>query len=206
VVHIDDVSSNFDMDTLNSVLSEGLNIEKKFKDVIELPKEETPKFILSSNHILAHEGSTRERRQYIVQFSPYYRDLFKSGILKPIVHEHGNPFFRDEWSLEEWNKFYSFMINCLKYYLNNGLVDAPKLDFAKNAFINKYGPDLFLYFEELELNEGIEYNLKELYQIFKGDDDSPEIGQRGFTISLKNYAILKSINFTLSKGKITFGF
>jgi len=203
VVHIDDVSSKFDIDDLNSVLSEGLNVEKKFKDVMELPKEETPKFILSSNIILSYEGSTRERRQYILQISSFYRDKLKQGVAKPIVEEHGAEFFSEDWDKEEWNKFYSFMLNCIKYYLIHGLVKTPPLNFKKNAFIQKYGIDIYLYFEQLSFTSNQEYSTKEMYGQYIDYDESLEIKQRGFTNALKTYLEDNKIKYELmQKGGI----
>ncbi|UIR57457.1 hypothetical protein LZQ00_06465 [Sphingobacterium sp. SRCM116780] len=187
VVFIDDVSTNFDIDGLNSVLSEGINVEKKFRDIIELPKEETPKFIVSSNHILSYEGSTRERRQYILQFSSFYKDKYREGNLKPIISEHKSRFFTEDWDTSEWNKFFSFMMNCIKFYLIHGLVKTPRLNFKKNAFIQKYGIDMYLYFEQLSFTSTQEYSTKEMYKEYVDDDKSPEIQQRGFTNALKSY-------------------
>ena len=36
--------------------------------------------------------------------------------------EFGKRFF-DDWSEEEWNSFFNFMVGCELYYLQNGLVD-----------------------------------------------------------------------------------
>lgn len=207
VVLIDDVSRWFDVDRLNSVLSEGINVEKKHKTIIEIPKEEMPKFIISSNVILSYEGSTRERRQYIVQLSSYYSSRLKGGTGSPIEAEHGGMFFSDDWDKGEWDAFYTFMLKCLQFYLDKGLVPTPKLNLAKNMYIQKFGGHLYHYFEQREFAIGAVFTTSELYQQCLEDSViDEETKPRGFTNALMEYLTIKGL-FTNSpkKGKIKIG-
>jgi hypothetical protein len=106
IIYFDDMRQNFDFLTFNSNLTEGWQIERKRKDAFRFAPGENPKTYISSNTILKNsEGTTAERRQFIIEFAPFYSKLAKQD-LQPILETHGNMFFMDDWSQAEWNRFF----------------------------------------------------------------------------------------------------
>jgi hypothetical protein len=199
IVHIDDVKSNFDTITLNSVLSDGLIMEKKGVDPIKIAKEKTPKFLISSNAGLKTEGTTRKRRQVIFPLSNYYSRKTQLGDATPIITEHGKAFFGNDWENSDWNMFYSFMIDCIQYYLQKGIVVVGADDLIRMNLKTETSLD----FSEFILSH-IKYNqevqTKEFFKLFLTDAGygEAEIKQRTFSNWLKSFARVYGYEYTNS--------
>lgn len=197
VAFLDDVHQKFSFDDLHSLLTDGMNVEKKHKDEIIIPPIKTPKFILTSNTILNGKGTTNERRQFIIEFSDHY----SKGIRKndgtnlkaePIKEEHGCIFFSNEyWDQSEWNKFFSFMISCNNFYLKEGLKGYNLRNVAKNTFMQATDENFVEWTEDnLWLKEGEKRKLKEVFDDFRETYCGAEsdFSQGTFTRWLKIYA------------------
>lgn len=72
--------------------------------------------MICSNTILENKGASNLRRQFTVELSDYYSKRLVNGTETPISDEHGGDLFSDNWDFEEWNLFYSFMLDCVKHY------------------------------------------------------------------------------------------
>lgn len=190
VICFDDVKPDFDFLTLNSNLTEGWTIEHKNKPSFRFEPTDNPKTYITSNTILKAEGSTAERRQFIIEFSDHYSKLVKQN-LEPIIHVHGCTFFSSDWSLNEWNRFFSFMLNCAKYYLESGLQFYKLRAVSQNKLMQSTSDDFAEWIKNQSLNEGSEINISERFAEFKsiyyGEDS--EFKQRTFTNWLKAYAL-----------------
>ncbi|MEQ7800175.1 primase-helicase family protein [Pedobacter sp. ASV1-7] len=202
IVFIDDVSKTFNIDVLNSILTEGLIVEKKFKSPFHILKEDMPKFVIASNIILASAGTTRARRQFVIELSDYYSTKIKEGVEQPIVAEHGTTFFKEEWNSFEWNGFYTFIIKCIQYYLANGLQKPLKLNMHINQLLQRFGKPLYDYFETLNPEIGKEYDMKDMLGNLKAEGIVDEnYGQRILSDNFKAYLSSKSLRYTFKKSK-----
>ncbi len=123
---LQDVEQNFRFESLFAVLTDKMNIEKKYQDKITLDFESSPKIAITTNYTLSDKGGSYTARQQVVLLNNYFNSNYK-----PEKH-FGNLFF-SEWDDKEYNRFYSFMIYCLKMYLKKGLVkyDSPELALQK---------------------------------------------------------------------------
>lgn len=196
VVFIDDVQQNFSFDDLHSLLTDGMNVEKKYQDEFLIPPIKTPKFILTSNTILNGKGTTNERRQFIIEFSDHYSKALKKGgnevKPEPIKEEHGCIFFSDEyWKEKEWNEFYSFMIQCSLFYFKHGMKGYALRNVAKNTFIQSTNENFVEWVSDNEwLKLGEKRKLRAVFEDFRdtyyGADS--EFSQGTFTKWLKVYA------------------
>ena len=161
LVCFDDVSSNFNFERLFSVITEGITIEKKNKDAINIPFRYSPKIIITTNYAISGKGNSFERRKWELEFRQHYRRDFTP------VHDFGKRLF-DEWSDAEWCVFDNYMINNLKGFLNTGFV---KSEFRNLAIRQLSAATKHQFIEWLGLIEGskptplIKYNKK----IFKDD-------------------------------------
>lgn len=195
VVWIDDVGKDLNIDRFNSISTDGFNIEQKFKDSIFIPAEESPKILICSNIIMDCTGTTRKRRQFIIELAPYYSSLIKNGTEEPIIHEHGGRFFSKDWDDNEWNLFYWFMMDCLQSYLKTGLVYFE----SKNVFENRsrqiIGDDLHNWLENKALKLDVDYPTKQLYEEYKHlfEGDNSKFTQRSFSNKIKQYYTLKDL-------------
>ena len=121
ILCFDDVKKHFDFERLFSVITEGLTLEKKNKDAIKIPFKKSPKVAITTNYAIKGKGNSFERRKWELELNQYYNKSFTP------YDEFGKLMFGD-WSSNEWCKFDNYMIYCLQYYMNKGLV--------KSSFVN----------------------------------------------------------------------
>lgn len=190
IVWLDDVHSKFPFEDLHSNSTDGWNIERKHEHEIFIPHSESPKIVIASNTVLTTSGTTNKRRQFIIEFSDHYSKHIKTGTEEPISDEHGCIFFDDEdWNSNDWNMFFSFMVDCSEFYFKNGLQTYEFKGLIKNQILQGTNEDFADWIEENPLNFGERYNLKELFEKFKpyfGEDS--DLKQRTFTNWLKAYS------------------
>jgi hypothetical protein len=193
LVYFEDVKPDFDFMRLNSVLTEGWQIEVKNKPTFRIEAADSPKTYITSNSILKGEGTTIERRQFIIEFSPFYSKLARQK-LDPIVQTHGCMFFdQDDWDQQEWNKFYSFMLYCGCFYLQNGLQYYELRSVADNKVRQNTSEDFSEWVDGQSFVPSVEYNMTERFQEFKNQfyGDDAWFTQRKFNSWLKTYAVSK---------------
>ena len=204
VLWVDDVGKQLSIDRFNSLSTDGFNIEQKYKDSIMIPAEESPKIIICSNIIMDCAGTTRKRRQFIVELSSYYSSKIKEGTEEPIVEEHGGRFFTKEWDDKEWNSFYWFMIDCLKGYLKNGLSTVPSINVFENRSRQLIGEDLHYWLQNKAFELDKEHPTKELFEEFKSlfEEGNDKFTQRAFSNKLKQYYSLKALKIKTSSSSV----
>ena len=157
IVWIDDLNKGFPFERLFSAISNGLTVEKKHQSKITLSYSESPKFIFTTNYSLKGSSDSFRRRQYIFELSQYFKENFGSPYEK-----YGKRFF-DDWSVNDYNTFFIFMMKCAEYYLNYGvknvISDAYKFDQALHAI---GGEDMYdLIKDNIPFNTNI--NKKDFY-------------------------------------------
>lgn len=198
VLWMDDMAKHFDIDRFNSISTDGFNVEQKFKDSLKIPPEFSPKIIICSNVILDCTGSTRKRRQYTIELSNFYSSKISSGVEEPIIDEHGGRFFSEDWNNEEWNRFYWFLLDCVHYYMQNGLVNNPSINVLENRSRQVVGEEMHQWLIDQSFEENKLYDVKKLFLEYKElFDDSSSLTRRGFSNDLKRF-------FALNNQKIEF--
>ena len=115
ILCFDDVRKHFDFERLFSAVTEGLTLEKKNKDAIKIPFSRSPKVAITTNYAIKGAGNSFERRKWELELHQHYSKDFTP------LDEFGKLMFGD-WSEDEWCQFDNYMMNCLKGYLNTGLV------------------------------------------------------------------------------------
>ena len=200
VVWVDDVKPNLSFDRFNSILTDGWNVEYKYISAIYIPPQESPKVLICSNSILESEGSTRKRRQFIIEFGNYYSRQIQIGTEEPIIKEHGCTFFSDDWNEAEWNMFYSFMLDCVSFYLNKGLVPYMHKNILENRIRQTLGEDFYEWAKEKDFKPDQKYETKKLFEEYIAiyDPDPETFKQRSFTNMLKQYASMMGWNVKCS--------
>ena len=199
ILWIDDASKKLDIDRFNSITTDGFNVERKYKDSMIIPAEYAPKIVIASNIILDCTGSTRIRRQFIVELAPYYSSKITVGNEEPIVAEHGCRFFSEQWTDEEWNTFYWYMIGSIQLYLKEGLKNVSAINRIENRGKQILGEEFFYWAQDQSFEAGEIYETKALFTDYKEafDANNESFKQRTFSNLLKKYFALynQSVEF-----------
>lgn len=138
----DDVKKNFNFEALFSLITEGITLEYKGQDAIKLPVQQSPKLVITTNYTIKGTGGSFERRKFELEMSSYF-----SANHSPI-DEFGHMLF-DDWDDEEWARFDHFMVNCLEYYLNNGLVEFNHKSLDLRKLMNETSLDFLQWIDEV---------------------------------------------------------
>jgi hypothetical protein len=201
IIYFDDVRTDFDFLILNSNLTTGWQIEQKRKAPFRFHPSENPKTYITSNTILKAEGTTAQRRMFVLEFSPYYSKLIKQN-LEPIILEHGCTFFNDEdWNSDEWCRFYMLLVEAAKYYLQKGLRFYEHVSVSQNKLIQFTSEDFAEWFEQKQLQPGDEFLMKDLFLEFKATyyGEENDFSQRAFYSWMKKGAKIKNCKLEVRK-------
>jgi hypothetical protein len=195
IAWLDDPKPDFEFSVIFSAITDGLTVERKFLPQIYFEPSESPKWLISSNTILNNAGSSNKGRQYVVEFSNHYSKKILTGNEEPIVEEHKGLFFSDNWSNEEWNKFYNWMLNAVAYYLRNGLVDQPLINTSKNRLLQTTEPEFVAWVDDQSFITEKLYPTKSMFADYVSTyyGDSSKFPQKRFSKWIKQYA--SSVNW-----------
>jgi hypothetical protein len=179
VLIYDDVQKNFNFENLFSVITEGLTLEYKNQPAIKLPISQSPKIGITTNYTIGGVGGSHERRKFEVEFSSYFNENYSP------LDEFGHMLF-DDWTEKDFAEFDNFAINCLQYYLKNGLVKHDFKNLPERKFIKETSKE-FTEWATDALWCNIRMDKKQLYIKFISDytDFAKWLKQNTFTKWLK---------------------
>jgi hypothetical protein len=183
VLAFDDVRKNFDFERLFSLITEGLTIEYKGRDAIKLPVKDSPKVLISTNYTIKADGGSFKRRMFEVELSSYF------GTHHTPFDEFGSMLFED-WNEQEWARFDHYMINCLNYYLKNGLVESEAKNLELRKFINETSQDFIEWVNAKNLGFDQRLNKVSMFENFIAEytDQKKHLTNRTFNKWCKKYA------------------
>lgn len=134
VLILDDVTADFDFEGFFSVITDGLEVEQKYKASYRIPFQLSPKVMITSNYMVRGSGgNSDERRRMEIEIYPHYHSEFTPS------QEFGHRLFSD-WGHEEWNNHYLQMVKYLQEFMRNGLVQAPPIKLTENKLMMKTDP------------------------------------------------------------------
>ena len=190
---MDDVPKHFNFESLFSIITEGMTIEKKGQDAYQIPFKESPKISITTNYTINGSGASHERRVFEVEIANYFNEN-----LTPEM-EFGHLFFA-EWNETEWAKFDNFMIRCVQFFLKNGLVQSDKVNLKLRKFKNEVGTE-FIEFMESQKLDGSPRNRKEFRDEF--NKQYPNVAKyntpQKFNKKVKDYCDFHNITLEESK-------
>lgn len=142
VLVFDDVKRNFPFEDLFSIITEGLEIEYKGQGAIKLPVTKSPKIVITTNYTIKGEGGSFDARKHELELSSYFNSSYSPRDL------FGHMMF-DDWSSDEWQKFDNFMIQCVQYYLKNGLQKQTHKNLEERKYITETSQDFHDWTKEV---------------------------------------------------------
>ncbi len=198
IIEFNDLSKNFPFELLFTAITDNWAFEKKNKDERIVDFKDVPKILLSTNYTIKGVDESTLRRQFILEFSDYFNIRYTPEM------EFGKRFF-DDWNEEEWNSFFSFMIRCELYYLQNGLVDYERVNVDHKKLVESTAEEFVDFMEDIEIDKL--HDKKEQHQKFiEIYPDYSKLHQKTFTSWVKLYAKLKGLKFEPKKSGAERGF
>lgn len=122
---LDELPKDFNFHALFSNISDGISVQPKGKEAVEVPHSHSPKFILGTNWIVPIK---KDEDSLVARFAEYKLKRFFHSEYSP--REHFNESFWDDWDKKEWQMFFEFMIYCSMVFLNEGLLE---IEYSKEA-------------------------------------------------------------------------
>nr|MBC7612941.1 hypothetical protein [Pseudopedobacter sp.] len=128
IMAFDDVNKNFDFEKLFSVISEGIDVEKKNRDAFKIPFEDSPKITITTNYAMSGQGNSNDRRRFELELARHYSKEHTP------FDEFGKLLFTG-WDDKEWNAFDNFMAECAMHYILQGLVQQELIHLPEKKLI-----------------------------------------------------------------------
>lgn len=190
IVCFDDVDRKFSLELLYSMATSGFVIEKKGQNESTLKAEESPKILVSSNfQVLGPGGSSDIRRRHEFEVANYFSEKLTPKMV------YGKLFF-DDWDENEWDLFFTFIIDCIQFFLKNGLLEAKPLKLKANKLMQLTSPEFYNFILKEEIPTGKWIEKKDLLQEFKGAYPHLEnISSHILTKWIKKYATENGLEY-----------
>jgi hypothetical protein len=157
VLVFDDVKRNFTFENLFSVITEGIEITYKGQNTIKLPVEDSPKILITTNYVLKGAGGSHDARKFEVELSTFFNANHTP------IDFFGHMLF-DDWDIQEYARFDCYMIECVKKYLNNGLMNYESISLPFKKFELEITKDLIEIIETIKCSEWIVFD--DFYQSY----------------------------------------
>ncbi len=191
IIAYDDLKENINFEEFYTLITSGIEVEQKGKQSFFIPFEDSPKLILSSNYIIKGDGGNSDlRRRYEFEIANFY-----SKDSTPEM-EFGKRFFSNDWDIMEWNKFYFFMMDCVREYLKNGLVEVNPINLNQNKIFSKTNKE-FIEFADKNFVTNKWINKRELEKLFRQNYVSySDLSPHRFSKWIDDYSISKNLRYT----------
>lgn len=125
IFHIDDLNSKLDLNVFLPDITGDMQVNPKHSKAFIIPFSQSPKFSFTSNHAISRFTGSLRRRIFFCEFSDYYHSASPEKGMKEMSPkiEFGRDFFTD-YSEEDYNTFYNFMLQNVQLYLKHGLIET----------------------------------------------------------------------------------
>jgi hypothetical protein len=186
IIAFQDVPNKFNFQKLFSVITEGIEVEKKNKEQFKIPFEDSPKILVTTNYMIAGSGSSHERRKIELELANYYHSGFTPK------DDFGKKLF-ERWNDADWNRFYNYMFDCVRGYLRYGFVKGSDGNLPYKKILTSTSNE-FVEWAEENIEYDMEYNKKYLFDDFQTKySDYLQLKQKTFSMWLDRWATYKDV-------------
>ena len=189
ILAFDDVKKNFDFETLFSLITEGITVNRKNKDEVFIPFDRSPKIIITTNYVINGAGTSHDRRRHELEFYQYFNSK-----VTPLT-EYGRLLF-DSWAADDWVKFDNYMIANLQDFLMNGLTVAVSINADAKRFIQSTSKDFYDWCEDGNIGTEIKIYNSEILEKFTSEYKSYKLmHSKTFIKWIAEFASFKGLIF-----------
>jgi hypothetical protein len=143
IICFQDVNKSFDFERLFSVLTDGIEVEKKGLGSVMIEFEESPKIVITTNYAIRGDGNSHERRRFELEISQYYNSE------RTPITEFKKVMFK-EWDKNEWSLFDNFIVDCCQFYLRKGLVKQELIHLEEKRLMAQTSKDFIDFMETFD--------------------------------------------------------
>ena len=181
ILALEDVTRLFDFERQFSMITEGIEVEKKNKDSFYIPYDKSPKLIITSNYVIQGSGASHDRRRIEIELKQYFKPDYSPR------DQFGHNLY-DDWTSEEWNLFDNFMMYCVHQYLVHGIAKPKNKNLSYKKLKNAV-PDMFIeWMQDKNFLHGEYYQLKEICDQYRAIDyDNQKATNRKISKWIKEY-------------------
>lgn len=189
ILAFDDVKRKFNFESLFSLITEGITVNRKNKDEIFIPFEKSPKVIITTNYVIDGSGSSHDRRRHEVELFQYFNQF------RTPLDEFGKLLF-DQWDSDEWHRFDSYMINCCRLFLKFGLMKPESINANTKRFIQSTSKDFYDFILDDSLPHDCKVYTSDIVNEFKTEfSDWSKISNKKFTTWVKSWCQFKGYEY-----------
>lgn len=183
IIALEDVGRYFDFEKQFSMITEGIEVEKKNKDSFYIPYDKSPKLLITSNYVIQGTGASHERRRIEIELKQYYKPDYTPR------DEFGHNLY-DDWDAVEWNLFDNFMMWCVQQYLLHGVAKPVNKNLSLKKLRN-FVPESFIEWIALkELEHNVYHDLGALCDEFRTiDHDSFKVTNKKMSTWIREYCM-----------------
>jgi len=197
ILAFDDVKKNFNFESLFSLITEGITVNRKNKDEIFIPFERSPKIVITTNYVINGAGSSHDRRRHEIEFYQYFNSK------RNPLNEYGRLLF-DEWKSADWIKFDNYMIENIQLYLNKGLTQVVSINADLKRLIQSTSKDFYDFAEDGNFPLDVRIRNQEIMTTFTNEYKSyQKLNTKTFLKWVNEYCTTKG--YEIDKNKDTMG-
>lgn len=197
IMVFEDVVKGWNFETLFSIITEGITIEKKGKDAFFIDFKHSAKTVVTTNYTLKGEGNSHNRRRLELEFHGYFRDN------EPFKH-FGHRLF-DDWDEAHWLRFDNYMMHCLVQFLKSGLKKPPVINLNERRLRERTHPE-FVEFMDSWIKTG-RFTSKDFHDALnKQNSDFERYKQGTITKWIKIYLKHLDIDFDIKRYNTGLGY
>lgn len=212
ILFVDDATRNFPLEAFYSIITGQTTVNPKGTKSFEIDYKDSPQMVVSSNFPWRGDDRSTMRRLLPVVFSDYYHDKRDDDdyreIRKISDDFDGKMLMEYDYTEEEYNADYNFLINCIQFYLAHQRENyMPPMEKVMARVRRAIMGDNFaswadVYFaqSEQEPNENLDHYLKKS-DVFNDFDNEvgrylkQKISTQGFKTKLKVWCKDKGYEF-----------
>jgi len=201
ILAIEDTRKNVDFEGFYSIITEGVTVEKKNKDELFIPYKDSPKVIFTTNYTIPNSGNHAKRRQRVMEFAPTFSNTYTPEDF------FGHKLF-DDWDIQEWNRFYNLMFNCVQGYLQFGVQSVENSDkLIKKQVKVQFGEEFLDFIEGVVEKDGNWIKLEQLYNDFliMSGFEKKDYSVKRFTKAIEESCTLLKIVYLFKRDKASGG-
>ncbi|GAA4349928.1 hypothetical protein GCM10023185_07060 [Hymenobacter saemangeumensis] len=123
-------------------------VNRKNKPQIVIPFARSPKFAITTNDMVAGQGSSHERRKIEIALAPHYSERHTPK------DEFGTGFFNQGWDASEYKRFFNLALGWVQQYLAHGLLLLDSDDIQARKIEQDTSPEFVEFAQAVMTLEG----------------------------------------------------